>query len=281
MAKLAAPTEQFWVARGGAVLAGTRWSERGHPMLLLHPGVGDSRIWQWCAPSWAGVGFDVVAYDRRGYGSTRYEAEPHDDLEDLAAVHAVGVARKPAVLVGNSRGAELAMAYALASPRAVRALVLIAPVVSGYDTTDWPTSAGEAELDERIAEAERSGDLDAVNRLEAKYWLDGADQRDGRVKGAPRTLFTAMNRQALGAPTVGDAAAHPPIWPRLGDIRCPVLVMAGEHDLPGIVRHCEALADALPNATYTRIDDAAHCPSLDQPAALAAAVTGFASRVTG
>ena len=46
--------------------------------------------------------------------------------------------------------------------------------------TDWPTSAGEAELDEQIAEAEQAGDLDTVNRLEARYWLDGADQRDGR-----------------------------------------------------------------------------------------------------
>lgn len=281
MAKPSAPTEQFWVARGGAVLAGTRWSERGQPMLLLHPGVGDSRTWQWCAPSWAGVGFDVVAYDRRGFGSTRYEAEQHDDLEDLAAIHAVGAAREPAVLVGNSRGAELAMAFALASPQAVKALVLIDPMVSGYDTSDWPTSAGEAELDEQIAAAEEAGDLDQVNRLEAHYWLDGVDQRDGRVKGAPRKLFTAMNGQALRASAAGDAAARPPVWPRLAGIRCPVLVVAGEHDLPGIVRQCEELADALPDATYTRIDDAAHCPSLDQPAALAAAVTGFASHVTG
>jgi pimeloyl-ACP methyl ester carboxylesterase len=250
-------------------------------MLLLHPGVGDSRIWRWCAPSWAGVGFDMVAYDRRGFGGTRYEPEPHDDLDDLAAIHAVGAARRPAVLVGNSRGAELAMAFALSWPRAVSALVLIAPVVSGYDTSDWPTSGGEAALDEAIAEAEQAGDLDLVNRLEARYWLDGADQPSGRVKGAPRTLFTTMNAEALRAPSVGDAAGHPPIWPRLADITCPVLVVVGQHDLPGIVRQCHELADALPDATCVEIDDSAHCPSLDQPAALSAVVTGFASAHAG
>jgi pimeloyl-ACP methyl ester carboxylesterase len=277
MSELAGPTETFWVARGGAVLAGTRWSDRGTPMVLLHPGVGDSRIWQWCAPSWARDGFEVVAYDRRGFGDTRYEAEPYDDLEDLAAILAVGVAREPAVLVGNSRGAELAMACALASPRSVSALVLIAPVVSGYDVSDWPTSAGEAELDESIAAAAEAGDLDLVNRLETHYWLDGADQPDGRVSGVPRTMFMAMNGKALRAAATGDATAHPPIWPRLSGVTCPVLVAVGRHDLPGIVRQCHQLADALPDATCVEIDDAAHCPSLDQPLALSALVTTFAS----
>ena len=47
-----------------------------------------------------------------------------------------------------------------------------------------------------------------------------------------------------------------------------MLVIAGEHDLPGIVMLCGQLASLLPNARLTTIAGTAHCPALDQPDAL-------------
>ena len=117
--------------------------------MALHPGVGDRRIWQWCAPVWAEAGLRVVAYDRRGFGDTVYEAEPHDDLADLLAVTAATDAR-PAVVVGNSRGGGLALDLALAHPDHVTALVLIAPSPSGYPSDEWNVVAAEAEQERAL-----------------------------------------------------------------------------------------------------------------------------------
>ncbi len=256
------------------------WDGAGPPVLALHPGVGDSRIWQWCASDWAAAGYRVVAYDRRGFGETDCPAEEHDDLVDLLAVTAATGAR-PAVVVGNSMGGGLALDLALAHPDHVSALVLIAPSPTAYDYTDWPTSASEAQQDDLLAAAGTAGDLDLVNRLEVRYWLDGVDQPDGRVGGRARELMLQMNGRALRAGPIGRSSARPEAWGRLGQLDLPVLVVVGEYDLPGIRRQCAQIAEAIPSARLMTLTDTAHCPSLDQPKRLAAEVLSFLDEVVG
>lgn len=268
--------KRTYIPSGRAELALTRWGCEGTPIVALHPGVGDSRIWQWCAPPWADAGHRVVAYDRRGFGESRYEEEPHDDLSDLLEVTAATDAR-PAVIVGNSRGGGLALDLALAHGDHVVGLVLIAPSPSGYPVDDWPTTPAEACQDQLIEKAEDAGDLDLVNRLEVRYWLDGVDQPEGRVLGPERDLMTAMNGRALRAEPIGEAAPRRPIWPILEQINVPTLVVAGEHDLPGVRLLCTRLAAGLPNARLVTIRNTAHCPSLDQPEALNRVMLEFLS----
>jgi pimeloyl-ACP methyl ester carboxylesterase len=271
--------ERSTVERGSARIAVSRWGDTGSSMVLLHPGVGDRRAWRWCAPSWAGAGFRVIAPDRRGFGDTEYQPEPHDDVDDLVAV-CDATAADPATVVGNSRGGEIALEYALRCPERVTALVLIAPFVNGYDLDGWEASEGEEALDERIAAASEAGDLDEVNRLELHYWLDGADQAEGRVRGDARALMDEMNGRALRASPPGDTPARTDLWSRLGEIACPALVLVGEYDLPGLVRHARELADVIPTAEFEVIAGAAHCPSLDQPDALTATILRFARSVS-
>lgn len=253
----------MWVLSGRAELAVARWGTEGPAIVALHPGVGDSRIWQWCAPAWAEAGFRVIAYDRRGFGKTRYVAEPHDEVEDLLAVTAANDGR-PAVIIGNSKGGGLALDLASAHADDVRALVLIAPSPSGYPD-EWPVSAAESELDTRIEQAEATGDLEQVNRLEVHYWLDGPAQPEGRVVGEPRELMLDMNLRALRAEPVGDSAERQPAWSALGQITVPVLVIVGSYDELGTPGMCSALRDALPDARLVTMAGSAHCPSLDRP----------------
>jgi pimeloyl-ACP methyl ester carboxylesterase len=267
--------ETIVVDSGSAHLAVSIWGGGdGRAVVALHPGVADRRSWQWCAPMWAAAGCRVVAYDRRGFGDTQYASEPHDDLADLLAVTGAADAR-PAVLVGNSQGGAIAVDHALAHPSDVAALVLIAPSPTGYDEGRWPTMTAEALLDAQIEAAEAAGDLEAVNRLEVRYWLDGVDQPDGRVSGEPRRLMAAMNGRALGAAPIGDTADRAPAWPRLAELTMPVLVACGEHDLDGCKQICDELAAAVPDGRRVDLSASAHCPQLDQPAALGAVVLEF------
>ncbi len=262
------------VASGGAHLHVTSWGDAGPTILALHPGVGDSRVWQWCARDWADAGCRVIAYDRRGFGSTDFVTEEHDDLVDLLTVSKATDAR-PAVVVGNSLGGGLALDLALAHPDQVTALVLIAPSPSGYRYDDWPTSAAEAVQDDLVAAAEAAGDLDLVNRLEVRYWLDGVDQPEGRVTGRARDLMLEMNGRALRAGPTGASAERVEAWDRLAELSVPVMVVVGEHDLPGIRRQGAEIVDAIPSARLVSLADSAHCPSLDDPAALSRVVLDF------
>lgn len=262
------------VTSSRAELAVTVWGDSGSPIVALHPGVGDSRIWRWCAPIWAERGHRVVAFDRRGFGETRYEPEPHDSLSDLLAVTAATDSRH-AVVVGNSLGGGLALDLALAYPESVAGLILMAPAVTGYPYERWVDFPAEAEQDELIEAASNAGDMDDLNRLETRYWLDGVEQLEGRVEGEPRDVMLDMNGRALRAESPGEDADHPSIFENMGQIDVPALVLCGEYDLPGMDPLCRALASGLPQGQYATIEGAAHCPSLDQPDALNRMVIGF------
>jgi pimeloyl-ACP methyl ester carboxylesterase len=270
---------QIEVESGTATLAVTQWGEGGPPIVALHPGVGDSRIWRWCAPVWAAAGNRVIAYDRRGFGRTSYDGGPHDDLADLLAV-LDATSTDSAIVVGNSKGGGLGLDLAIERPERVKALVLLAPSVSGYDYSASVEVAAEAEQDALITAAVDGGDLDEVNRLELRYWLDGVEQPEGRVSGEPRDLMQDMNGIALRAESVGEATERSETWSRLGDIRVPTLVVFGALDLPGTGPMCEALAAALPFGDVRLMADSAHCPSLDAPDELNQIVLEFADRNT-
>ena len=157
----------------------------------------------------------VVAYDRRGFGDTVYVAEPHDDLDDLMAVTAETDAR-PAVVVGQQsrrwprprpRARPPRPRHRIGADRAVSIGVSVRRLEGSIDA--------ETEQDALIEHAEEAGDLDEVNRLEVRYWLDGVEQAEGRVQGPPRALMLDMNGRALAAEPIGDAAERAPAWPRL------------------------------------------------------------------
>ena len=263
-----------FIPSGQAELATLSWGADGPNIVALHPGVGDSRIWQWCGPVWADAGFRTIAFDRRGFGESRWVAERHDDLTDLLAVTAATAAR-PAVIVGNSLGGGLALDMALAHPDHVSALVLIAPAPSGYPVDDWPLTEAEDAQDSLIEAAAESGDIELINRLEVRYWLDGTEQPEGRVQGAARDLMVDMNARALRAGPTGEAIQREPAWPILDQMRIPTLIVAGEHDLPGVRQTCERLAGAITGDRLVTISDTAHCPSLDQPEKLTVFVLDF------
>ncbi|ANY84320.1 hypothetical protein BB934_39570 (plasmid) [Microvirga ossetica] len=170
---------------------------------------------------------------------------------------------RPVVLVGCSQGGSIAIDAALASPDRVAGLVLIAPSVSGAPSAT-PHEAVRRLLD-AIDRAEKSGDLDQVNRLEAALWLDGPLAAQGRVKEPARALFLAMNGIALAAPVIGRVHQPALAWDQLDRIAGPVRVLCGDLDVPHVQARCCQLAVALPDARLEILPGVAHLPSLGNP----------------
>ncbi|HET8961579.1 alpha/beta hydrolase [Nocardioides sp.] len=244
-----------------------------HDLLLLHAGVTDRRSWQPLVDSLADR-HRCVRYDARGYGETTYEPEVGwSPVEDAVAVlDAAGV--DSAVVVAGSMGGAVALDLALAHPDRVRALVLIGSAVRGAPYPEVADPA-TADLVARAEAAEEAEDWDEVNRLEARIWLDGPTADDGRVDGAVRDLFLEMNGQALRATDPGDRAPADDTWPRLGDIRVPVLVMVGRLDLEDIQAVAAALAEALVDARLVWLDGVAHLPQHEGDPTTLREIAGF------
>ena len=263
-------TDPRHVTSGRARLA-TWVGGSGDPVVFLHAGVADSRMWK---HQMAGVdGRLAIAFDRRGFGETRTPPEDFSSVGDLLRVLDDAAPGQSAVLVGCSQGGKIAIDTALTHPDRVRALVLIAPSVSGAPGADHPPQI--AQLLSELDEAEEAGDLDRVNALEARLWLDGPLAPAGRVGGEARSLFLAMNALALAAGDVGTDGDAFGAYGRLGELAMPTLAVLGDLDFPHIQERCRHIARTARNAQLRELSGAAHLPSLELPEVTSGLIAEF------
>lgn len=249
----------------------------GPPVLLLHAGVTDRRSWGPLVDA-LGDSAQAIAYDRRGFGATTYEPEPHSQLDDACAVlDAAGVDR--AVLVAASNGGKHALDLALHRPDRVAALVLIGTAVRG--AVDVPEDGfGEAVQDLVAAyeAADAGDDPDELNRVEAHFWLDGPVTTEGRVGGDARDLFLEMNGIALRAVDPGEEADPGSAWDRLVEVDVPALVLCGDLDVFSLPIS-EHVAASVPGSSYEVLEGTAHLPHLEGHQRCLDLVTAFISEV--
>ncbi|MFC3675647.1 alpha/beta fold hydrolase [Ferrovibrio xuzhouensis] len=275
------------IASGRAVLAaevsGSGAIGSGDPVIFLHANICDRRMWRdqldAIGAGHQSIACRAIAYDRRGFGETRAEAEEHSAVDDLMAVLDATTEGRPAILVGCSQGGRIAIDATLRYPASVRGLVLISPTVTGSPEPVLPP--GIAALLAQQKDAEAAGDLDRVNAVKARLWLDGPLAPEGRVTGAARRLFLAMNGIALRAPPAGpDSDTTPDAFRRLGEIAVPALVLCGEHDFPHIRDRGRQAAALMPQGSHQVLPGTAHVPSLERPAEVTALIAGFIARLS-
>ncbi|MFI8961615.1 alpha/beta fold hydrolase [Streptomyces sp. NPDC053493] len=241
---------------GGELWADDSGGE-GLPLVLVHPGVGDSTIWDPVLPALA-PDRRVIRYDARGYGRSPAPLTAYSPTADLAAVlDHFGLDR--ALLVGSSMGGAAALSLAVDAPERVAGLVLLVPGVTGYDLD-------EAEVGAEIARLAQDGDTEGIVRLGLGLW--------GRAAGgSPETdpVAAAHFRAVLPAwfANVGHQQVDPPVFDRLGEITAPTVLALGELDRPNVIRCNEEAAARIPHCRLVRLTDSDHYPTLREPKTVA------------
>lgn len=259
------------IASSGATLQ-AEVRGQGPAVILLHAGVADRRMWQSTQSSLAQT-YRTIAYDRRGFGESLTPDEPFSQMGDLDRVIAHFDCRRP-ILIGGSQGGRIAIDYALAHPGRVAALVLVATAVSGAPQPPAHPPA-IAKLLAELKSTEESGDLDRVNAIEARLWLDGPLSQESRVTGAARQLFLDMNAKALRHPPLTMEQPAPTAIDRLKGIDVPTLVVWGDLDFPHIQQRSQWLATVMQQARSHIMPGCAHLPNLEQPERFNSAVSDF------
>ena len=228
------------------------------PALLLSHGYGATcRMWDGQVAAFAGR-WRLILWDMRGH---RQSGDPRDpsaysqalSVADMAAVlDACGVER--AIIGGLSLGGVMSLAFHLAHPERVRALML-------FDTgPGFRNPEARGQWNER-AEA-RARELEAKGLPES---VGGAETRLGHHRSAQGLAGAARGMLAQYDSSLIDS---------LPTIAVPTLVLVGADD-----RHFLAAADymaaKIPGATKVVIPDAGHAANLDQPGAFNRAVEDF------
>lgn len=268
--------DAFVVEVGGAKLAGRQLGE-GLPVVFLHAGVCDKRMWAEQMAAVAEDGWHAIAYDRRGYGETESPDEAFSHLDDLEAVLAA-LDIHAAVLVGCSMGGGLAVDFALRHPGRVIGLVLIGTSITG---APWTATQAEQQLEMAEEDAWERGDRDMLNRVQAHEWLDGPRAPSGRVGGAVRALFLDMNAIALGKPQLTLEEQRPAAWPRVGEVGAPTLLLVGDEDFTALIDRHEHLSEEMPNAFAAVLEGVAHIPSIERPELVNSMLLEFLDAIEG
>lgn len=240
---------------GIAVLPGTRLSYwdtggDGETIVLLHPATGSARIWVYQQPVFAGAGYRVIAYSRRGYAASDPVPEVNPgtasvDLHNL--VEHLGIGRFH--LVGSAAGGAIAVDYALSRPDRVRSLVL-ACAVGGVTDPEY---------------------LRAHERLRPRSFTDmpawfrelSPSYRAANPEGTER--WAALEAAAITGNRFGQTPANVINWASLATLRVPTLVIGGDADLlmpPPLLR---LFASHIPAAEVVVVPEAGHSLYWERP----------------
>jgi 3-oxoadipate enol-lactonase len=234
---------------------------RGPAVVLLHGGLGDSRLWEPVVPFLA-ERFRTIRTDLRFFGRSVGVAAPFSFEEDVVGVlDELGLER--AALVGLSLGGGIAIDVALDHPERLWALAVVAPSLSGHEG-----AAYTAEQEARYDAAEAAGDLEAMAAVDFEVWAPlGVDER---IRGLWRETPDA-NPLPAG---VHPKPPREPAKPRLGTLAVPTLVVTVAHDPPGFREVGPLVASAAPDARHVELDSD-HYVTLRRPEALSRRLVDF------
>lgn len=263
------------VSSGAVTLAGEAAGE-GPALVLLHGLTATRRYVVMGSRVLERGGFRVIAYDARGHGeSSPAPAAGAYEYEDLAAdLLAVldAVEAERAVLVGSSMGAHTAMAFALARPERVAALVQVSPA---YDGAPHPELDGWDELADGLERGGPEGFVEAWRPAVGERWretvLTVARQRLARHRH-PAAVADALRVVPRSVAFRGLAA--------LERVAAPTLVVGSRDEAdPGHpLAVAEAYAERLPNAELV-VEEPGRSPLAWQGAQLSRAIAAFLGRV--
>jgi len=251
------------VSSGGAQIYYETHGE-GRPVVFLHAGIADSRMWKSQLDELSG--HRLVTFDQRGFGKTNWVPETYADRRDALAVmdH---LEIESAVIVGCSLGGGVALHIALGSSERTDALVLIGAAARGWEPVDgWSDSA----LWDQVEEASEAGDLERVLELEVQIWVVGHGRPIDEVDRDLIDLVMEMDRIPMETEEERGEFVEPfepPTNERLDDIEVPTLVIVGAHDQPDMIESAEYLAGRLSKTSHVVIPGAAHLPMLEKPKA--------------
>ncbi len=220
---------------------------RGEPLVLLHGGLVDARFF---APNLQPLAdrFHVYTPERRGHGHTPDVEGPitYQLMADETIAFLEQVVRAPAVLVGHSDGAFVAMLAAMQRPALVSRLALIS---GGFD------KSGEAAPDMEL-------DVDEVVQFLGSAYGEVSPDGEAHFPVVVAKIGEMMkNEPRMDAAELARVTQH-------------TLLMFSDDDLV-TMRHAVDMYEALPDAELAVVPGTSHFLTQEKPALVNAILIDF------
>lgn len=222
----------------------------GKPALVLSSSIAaDLRLWEPQMPELRGHA-SIVRYDQRGHGLSGVPdgSCTIDQLggDVLRVMDHLGVER--AVFCGLSLGGLTGLWLGIHHPERLAGLVLV---------NTAPSFPAEVWI-ERAAVAREQGMAPLVEATLTRWFTPGFIAAQPRVVDTVRRII--LSTPGRGYAACGDALRGADIAGRLGEIRCPVRVIAGRYDPATPPARSEEIVRAIEGAELATLEAAHLCP---------------------
>lgn len=229
---------------------------QGEPLLLIH-GLGSSALnWELQVASFARQ-YQVITYDQRGHGRSSKPPGPYSMqtfAEDAARLlRALGI--PSAHVVGISMGGMIAFELAIRFPKLLKSLV----IVNSVPAMRVETPREHLEKWQRLLIMELLG-VRQLARILSRRLFPKPGQGELRRTFVER--WAQNDKQAYKAAL--RAILNWDVEERLGEIRCPTLVVASDRDYWPLERK-ESYTAKMPNGRMAVIRDARHAVCVEKP----------------
>lgn len=233
----------------------------GEPLLLIMGTGANHTFWGAQTEAYSGH-YRTIVYDARGTGQSTVPEDPTTCsmavmADDAAALlDALGI--ESAHISGLSLGSTVAQELALRHPAKVRT----AQMHGTWGRSDeW-----FVRMIETLEEPARRGDMAAFMRY-ALMWVTSPTflETQKETVAGMEAAYLESNPHPKGALGHIHADKHHDVLDRLGEIRCPVLVTAGEMDVQVPPRYGREVADLIPGAEYKLFTgpQSSHCTCVE------------------
>jgi pimeloyl-ACP methyl ester carboxylesterase len=240
----------------------------GPPVVLVHGGVCDSRVWQRQLDSFSGE-FTVLAWDAPGCGTSEDPPESFrlPDYADVLAGLMVAAGLPRAHVLGHSFGGALALELFRRHPTLVTGLTL----VGGY--AGWSGSLPADDVERRLAFA-----LDAAERLPRDLGptsMPGLFSRALPAAAAAMLATIMSDARPVAMRAMAHALAEADLRAMLPSVDVPTLLIHGDADERSTLAVAEGLHRAIPASRLVLLPGLGHECFLEDPEGFDAEVLAF------
>jgi 3-oxoadipate enol-lactonase len=250
-----------------------RQQGQGSPLVLLHPVGIDHTFWGPLVDAASSL-HTVISVDLMGHGSSppapAGRAIGAYAADVAALLDALGMPR--ASLLGLSFGGMIAQEFTLAYPARVASLVV------GACGPRIPPEARDA-VRARGNVDPATGMASVVDQTMQRWFTPAYMNAEPAQRVRARLLADDPAGWAAGWNAIADFDA----LDRLGSVRAPTLVVAGENDAGAAVATTKMIADAIPGSRFTVLSGAPHMMQIECADRFTESVIAFLrdTRVTG
>lgn len=264
----------------------------GPPFICLHGGKGYTGDCFFPFLSPLADTFQMIYLDERGGGKSKPASDKNrvnyagmaQDIDNLIA----HLGARDAVVLGHSFGASLAMYFAQHYPQRVSELYL----VSGGHTYDeihkgwWQKWLAEYERDtgfapkrQAVYDLYNSGKISADESFR-RVALLGIEENFHHHKAKAdilRDMYARTTLTYIGEENSTFHTENAPleIFRRLSDIKCPTLIVMGQHEVSTPIEFFGAMARNIPDCEMRVMPRSKHFPYVDEPELFVETIRAF------